>query len=82
MSIYFYRDDAGAVGDRHPAPGLARVEAADHARRQAFAQAETLTALLDRHAGDSGDDADAIEAITADIEALVGKVRALLGEPR
>jgi hypothetical protein len=57
-------------------------ELADEACREALAEAETLAGLLDRHAGDSGEHADALRSITDRLESLTAEVRALLGEPR
>lgn len=59
-----------------------KTEAADAACRLAFGAADHLAGLLDRYDGDSGDDADAIDAIRARIDAIAADVRALLGTPR
>lgn len=74
-----YPDDfAGFPPEREPTPA----ELADEACRDALSEAEQLAALLDRHDGDSGEHADAIESIGGRIAALVVEVRTLLGEPR
>ncbi len=56
--------------------------AADDARRAALAALDDLGALLNRHDGDSGEDAALIEAWTDTITGLADEVRAVLGEPR
>lgn len=80
MSIHFYRDDAGAVGDREP-PRNFRAEA-DEAMRDLFSAVEALAGLTDRHDGDSGADAALIESWAERAEKLCEEIRASLGEPR
>lgn len=80
MSIHFYRDECGYVGE--PEPPHDRAAEADDAMRDAFTSADALAALLDRHDGDSGDDAALIESWAERIDALAAEVRARLGEPR
>lgn len=65
---------SGAVARR-------RLAEADDACLLAFARAERLANLLDRHDGDNGEDADALRDITADIDRVIARVLALLGEP-
>ena len=59
-----------------------RQDDASEAMREAFANAELVCALLDRHWGDSGDDADMIHDWRATLESLVYDIRKTLGEPR
>lgn len=83
MSIHFYRDLNGYVGEpREEEPELTPREEADDAARIAFCDAEALAAILDRHAGDSGENAAAIYSIAGRIADLTEEVRVLLGEPR
>ena len=58
------------------------VEAADEAAGKLMAAAEALTALCDRYSGDSGDDADMIDNLTAEVDALAATIKRALGEPR
>jgi hypothetical protein len=81
MSIHFYRDLNGYVGEPRE-PDQTPREAADQAQAGMLAAAENLAALCDRHDGDSGEDADLIDALTREIDALADRVRAALGEPR
>lgn len=57
-------------------------DAASEAMRAAFDAAEQVALLLDRHWGDSGDDADMIQEWRATLEGLVLEIRDALGEPR
>lgn len=57
-------------------------EDATLAMRAAFDAAEQVALLLDRHWGDSGDDADMIHEWRATLEDLVHDIRDTLGEPR
>lgn len=57
-------------------------QAADAAMSDAFAVAERLAMLLDRYAGDSGDDTDAIEDWTHRLCQLEREVYKTLGTPR
>lgn len=85
MSVHFYRDDCGAVGDRDDGAMVEMIEAreeADEARRDLMSSAEALLALCDRHDGDSGDDASLIYCLAAEVDALASRIRAALGEPR
>ena len=59
-----------------------RQDAASDAMRAAFDAAEKVALLLDRHWGDSGDDADMIHDWRATLESLVYDIRETLGEPR
>ncbi|CAB5224245.1 hypothetical protein UFOVP735_43 [uncultured Caudovirales phage] len=59
-----------------------RQDDASEAMREAFANAEQVAMLLDRHWGDSGDDADMIHDWRATLESLVYDIRKALGEPR
>lgn len=59
-----------------------RQDAASDAMRAAFDAAEQVALLLDRHWGDSGDDADMIHDWRATLESLVYDIRETLGEPR
>lgn len=79
MSIHFYSDDGGYVGQSRRAASTAQ-DRADAECICAFAACEDLAALLDRHPGTSGDDPEAIGTLTARIHALVVEARALLGE--
>lgn len=58
------------------------IEAADEAASRLMASAEALTALCDRHSGDSGDCAETIDALAQEIDDLADRIRATLGEPR
>jgi hypothetical protein len=81
MSVHFYHDDCGVVGgpnDDEPT----REELADEAQPRLMASAEALTALCDRWPGDNGSDADLIDALGAEIDALAARIRTALGEPR
>lgn len=75
-----YRDDAGFVGEPDAPEDM--TAAADEAQSRLMASAETLCAMCDRYAGDSGDDPDLIDALGAEIDALTARIRAALGEPR
>lgn len=55
-------------------------DAADAECACAYAAADKLAALLDRHDGTAGNDPDALGNLTARIEALLAEARALLGE--
>jgi hypothetical protein len=52
------------------------------AMNAAFAAAEQVELLLDRHYGDSGTDPDMIHEWRATLEGLVLEIRDALGEPR
>ena len=58
------------------------IEAADEAASRLMASAEALTALCDRHSGDSGDCYETIDALAQEIDDLADRIRATLGEPR
>lgn len=58
------------------------IEAASEAMRAAFDAAEQVALLLDRHWGDSGDDAVTIYDWCDTLEALAAQIRRELGEPR
>lgn len=55
---------------------------ASEAMREAFHAAEQVEMLLDRHWGDSGDDADMIDAWRDTLEALAAEIKREIGEPR
>ena len=55
---------------------------ADVAMCEAFAAAERVIVLLDRHAGDNGTDADVIEGWADRLRQLEREILATLGEPR
>ena len=57
-------------------------QAADAAMSDAFAVAERVEMLLDRYAGDSGDDAEMIEDWTRRLCQLEREVYKALGTPR
>lgn len=59
----------------------ARAEA-DVACLRALGAAQHLVGLLDRYHGDAGDDASALDDVTACIEAVSAAVVTMLGEPR
>lgn len=59
-----------------------RQDAASDAMRAAFAAAEQVALLLDRHWGDSGDDAGMIHEWRATLEDMMHDIRDTLGEPR
>ena len=81
MSVHFYRDDCGCVGEpRRSNAAVERAEAADLAGRRAYRFADELALALDRSAFDYGTDAAALDAIAARIRALTAEVAALLGE--
>ena len=55
---------------------------ASEAMRAAFAAAEDVLGLMDRHWDDSGDDADMIATWQDTLEALAREIRREIGEPR
>jgi hypothetical protein len=55
---------------------------ASEAMREAFAAAEVVAGLLDRHWGDSGTDPDMIAAWQDTLEALAREIRREIGVPR
>ena len=57
-------------------------QAADAAMSDAFAVAERVAMLLDRHAGDNGDAADVIEDWTHQLCQLEREIYKVLGTPR
>lgn len=59
-----------------------RTDEASLAMRAAFDAAEQVALLLDRHWGDSGDDADMIHEWRATLEGMMYDIRDTLGEPR
>ena len=59
-----------------------RRDDASDAMREAFHAAEQVEMLLDRHWGDSGEDADMIDAWRDTLEALAAEIRREIGEPR
>ena len=62
--------------------GHDRYEAADTAMHRAFAAAERVAVLLDRHAYDNGDDPAPIEGWADRLRQLEREILATLGEPR
>jgi len=54
---------------------------ADVAMSEAFAVAERVIVLLDRHAGDNGTDPDVIEGWAEQLRQLAGHIYATLGVP-
>ena len=81
MSIHFYRDDGGCVGEPDPPEDMR--DAADAACITAFSAAEDLAMELDRAHGDAGERPDALLSLAARITALAEEARALLGrKPR
>ena len=83
MSIHFYRDENGCVGDpREDDSDDVDREAADIAAGDALTEAQRLVDLLDREAGDNGNDAPALRDIARRIFAISDDLRALLGAPR
>ncbi len=80
MSVHFYRDECGYVGEPDPEPNH-RADASE-AMRDLLSTVEALAMLTDRHDGDSGADAALIEGWTERVEKLCEEVRAQLGEPR
>jgi hypothetical protein len=57
-------------------------EAAYEAMCKALHAAEDVMGLMDRHWGDSGDDADLITAWQDTLESLAREIRREIGEPR
>lgn len=80
MSIHFFRDECGFVGEPDPEPDCPAD--ASEAMRELFGAVEALGALTDRHEGDSGADVQLIEDWTTRVETLCAEVRSHLGEPR
>jgi hypothetical protein len=76
----FYRDENGFVGDREP-PRDKRAEA-DEARRVALDVADEVSAELDRHDSDAGDNPDALHDIAARLAAIRDELRAIMGPMR
>ena len=62
--------------------GHDRHEAADMAMSEAFAAAERVAMLLDRHAYDNGDDPAVIDAWADRLRQLQREILATLGAPR
>lgn len=56
-------------------------DAADAERVCALAATDRIGKLLDRDADDSGDDPDALGAITDELQCIEQRLRALFGEP-
>lgn len=56
-------------------------DAADAECACAFAAADRIAGLLDRHAGDAGTDPDALESITDRLQCMEVEILALLGKP-
>lgn len=82
MSVHFYQDDCGSVGERRRDTSRQEArEAADAEGFAAYAEVEHLAGVLDRHEGDYGEDAEALASITRRIVALREEVVALLGNP-
>ena len=80
MSIHFYRDECGFVGEPDPEPDYPAD--ASEAMRELFSAVEALGMLTDRHEGDSGADVQLIEGWTERVEKLCEEVRSHLGKPR
>lgn len=57
-------------------------EDATLAMQEAFEAAEQVAMLMDRHWGDSGDDADMIDAWRDTLERLAAQIKREIGEPR
>jgi hypothetical protein len=68
---------ASALADRD----ARRRSAADAAMAAAYMNAERIAQLLDRHAGDAGDDAEACRAIADKLAALEREIFDQFGEP-
>lgn len=80
MSIHFYQDDAGYVGE--PEPERDYAAEASEAMRDLFSAVEALGMLTDRREGDSGADVQLIEGWTERVERLCEEVRTHLGKAR
>lgn len=81
MSVHFYHDDCGYVGESRAPTLRDRTDAADAERAVAFAAIERLHELFDRYDGDAGDNAEAIAGITERLLAIHEEALALLGRP-
>jgi hypothetical protein len=80
VSIHFYRDLNGVVGE--PDPPANTPDTADEAMRRLYSTVEALAMLTDRHRGDSGADADMIDGWDTLLESVAEAIRTHLGEPR
>jgi hypothetical protein len=76
MSIAFYRDLNGYVGEPRRWPDDAQVDAADDAMRDMLAEATNLAGMADRWPGSNGDDASAIKQYLARLTLLAAEFRA------